>query len=126
MRRKKVLDQRKLKRFRAREGAFAVLKDNASKLGQIIDVCAGGLAFRYVDVGNLSQISFHELDIFLAENGFCLKEVPFRVISELEMDNGMPFSSVIMRRLGVQFGELTQAQRDMLDYFIRYHTLGEV
>ncbi len=125
MKRKKLVEQRKQTRFLVREGAFAVLRDNMSKLGQIIDIAKGGLAFRYLAIGNPTNGSFR-LDIFLAENGFYLGNLPFKIISDIEIDHEIPFSSLTVRRLGVQFGDLSDKQTSQLKYFIHNHTTGEV
>jgi len=123
MKRKKLVEQRRQTRFLAREGAFAVLRDDVSKLGQIIDICGGGLAFRYVAIGNPSNGSYR-LDIFLAENGFYLGNLPFKIVSDIEIDHEIPFSSVTVRRLCIQFRELSDMQTSQLKYFIRNHTVG--
>jgi hypothetical protein len=85
----------------------------------------GGLAFRYISDGDQVNES-RELEIYLANNGFHLKEVPFNTISDLELPNEFPLSSIIMRRRGVQFGELPQTRVSQLEYFIQNHTVGEV
>jgi hypothetical protein len=125
MKRKKRVEQRKQNRFRVREGAFAVLGDDISKLGQIIDICMGGLAFRYVAMGTPTDGPF-KLDIFLDEKGFYLGSLPFKIISDIEIDHEIPFSSITVRRHGVQFGKLTHKQMSQLNYFIRNHTVGEL
>lgn len=98
------MKRRKYKRFRARENAFAVLTDHDRKLGQIIDISRGGLAFHYIANGGPSNES-SELDIFAPEIGFHLGKIPTRIISDLEIPNEIPFSSITMRRCGVAFGE---------------------
>ena len=126
--RKEIVERRKHKRFQVKDGAFAVAmppQPCSTPLGQIIDVSRGGLAFRYIAGEEGSNGSF-ELVILLANNNFHSDKVPFETISDFEIANEVPFSSITMRRRGVQFGKLTDKQISQLDYFIRNHAIGEV
>lgn len=124
---KEVDERRKHKRFQVQNGAFAVFTafswpHSTQKLGQIIDIGMGGLAFSYIASEEPSNGSL-ELSIFLAENRFHLRNIPFETISDVET-NEVPFSSITMKRSGVQFGELTPNQISQLKYFISNHTIG--
>ena len=124
---KETAERRKHKRFKVQAGAFAVLRPQwpySTKLGQVIDMSMGGLAFRYIDTeGETSGPC--ELDIFTADSNFYLHEIPFKNISDFEMDNVPSLASIRMRRCGLQFGELTQSQIFDLEYFIQNHATGE-
>ena len=122
---KEVVDNRKHTRFRSQDLAFAAFGSHDKEIGQIIDISMGGLAFRYIADGDQLNVS-RELEIYLANNGFHLKKVPFNTISDFELPNEFPLSSIIMRRRGMQFGELLQTQVSQLEYFIQNHTVGEV
>lgn len=121
---KDFAERREGKRFEVQEGAFASLRCPVSKLGQITDISRGGLAFRYIDTGVRPDRSF-DLDISLTDNDFHLKEVSCKKISDSEIISEFHFSSITMRRLGVQFAELTHNQTSQLEYFIKNHTIGE-
>ena len=119
-------ERRKHGRFQVKNGAFAVLgavfwPHSTQKLGQIKDISMGGLAFSYMAREELSDESVR-LGIFLAENRFHLREIPFETIWDVETEKE-PFSSITMRRCGVRFGKLTPNQISELKYFIRNHTL---
>ena len=124
MGRKGLVERRKHIRYRAKEGALAAVRPQYVKIGQIIDISRGGLAFRYTVTDSQGNES-HELDIFLIGEVFHLNRVPFKIISDLRINKKSSPSSLRMRRCGVQFGELTQNQIHELEYFIRKHTLGE-
>ncbi len=119
---KELVDKRKHKRFRSQDLAFAAFGSHIKEIGQIIDISRGGLAFRYIADGDQLNES-RELEIYLANNGFHLKKVPFNTISDFELTSEFPLSSIIMRRRGVQFGELTQTQVSQLECFIQNHTV---
>jgi len=120
-----MVDNRKHKRFRSQDLAFAAFGSYTMEIGEIIDISMGGLAFLYIADGDQINES-RELEIYLAKYGFHLEKVPFNTISDFELPNEFPTSFIIMRRCGVQFGELTQDQVSQLGYFIQNHTVGEV
>ena len=123
-----MVERRKHKRFKVQGSAFVVLGappwPHSTKVGQIIDMSMHGLAFSYIADEGQSNSSF-ELGIFLADNSFHLRQIPFETISDVKT-NEVPLSSITMRRRGVQFGELTHNQISQLEYFIRNHTISNV
>lgn len=127
---KEIVEGRKHKRFRVQDGAFAVAgmppHPRCIPPGQIVDVSRGGLAFQYVAGEEEGSNGSFELVILVANNNFHSDKVPFETISDFEIANEVPFSSITMRRRGVQFGKLTDKQISQLDYFIRNHAIGEV
>ena len=120
-----VLDERRQqKRFKAQEGAFAALVAQESRLGQIKDISIRGLSFRYID-GQEKLENADALKIILGDEGLYLDNVPFKKISDFEIENEFSFSSIKMRQIGLEFGELTAEQKMRLDRFIQYHTINE-
>lgn len=122
--RKNPVEQRRYKRLQVRDGAFVLLGPDSTKLGRIIDISRGGLSFSHMARAGPSNDLF-ELDLFLIDTDFYLSGVPFVTVWDLKTHEN-PFSSITMRRCGVQFGELTPGQRTEIEYFIQDHTLGEV
>ena len=120
----KIVERRKHKRFLVQEGAFALLKNNSSKLGQIKNIIRGGLAFSYI----VDEEQLHEsfkVDIFISKIGYCLKDVPSKKIWDFRIDNRLPFSTFSIRQAGIQFDELNHSQLSQLDKFMRDYTTGE-
>ena len=117
-------DRRKYPRFKVQDGAFAILWPNFTKLGQIDDIGANGLAFSYIAGEDISMES-SELDILTNDNAFYLEKMPCDTVYDIEVVNESPLFPMKMRRLGMRFGELTQKQSSQLDYFISNYTLNE-
>lgn len=122
----KVIERRFHERFQVQQGVYALLKNGSSKLGQIKNISKGGLAFMYINDGE----QIHEpteVDIFLSGYGFILKGIPCKRISDIHVDNFVPFSTFEMRQLGVQFGEVSLHMLTHLNTFIEeYTTRSEV
>jgi len=123
----KSVERRKHKRFRVKPGAVAVLVPRwpcFTPVGDILDISTSGLALRYVTDEARSSIP-SELTIVCGNPGFYLRQVPVNAVSDVEMAK-TTFSSMVPRRLGLQFGELMPGQVSQLEYFIQNHTTGEV
>jgi hypothetical protein len=125
---KKIVERRKDKRFQAEDGAAAVFRrpwPHSTRLGQIIDISKGGLAFRYI-AGEEQSHGPSELEILWGDCSVRLDKMPFETISDFKTATEAPLNSIEMMRSSVQFGELTSEQMSQLEYFIRNHTTGEV
>ena len=114
-------DSRRHKRFRVREGALAFL---GSVPGTITDISQGGMSVNYV-VFEKYPDQILKLDIFFSEGDFYLPGIPARIISDVEYPPKAPFSAVQVKRLGIQFGELTSEQEAGLKYFLIHNTISE-
>lgn len=121
-----LIERRKYRRFKVRHPAFVVFNTQPTRLGEILDISMSGLSFRYMvdseEVVNQSR----ELDILFGDDDFYLDKLPFSTVCDRLSNNGLPFSTMIMRRRGVRFGELNDMQRDQLEYFIENNTSGEI
>jgi hypothetical protein len=65
-----------------------------------------------------------KLSILPAGDSSYLYKIPCRAVWDRKV-NENHFSSISMRRCGVQFGELTPYQKAQLEQFIQDHTTGE-
>ena len=119
--RKRTIERRKSKRYKAIEGAYAVISPKSHKLGQIIDISMDGLAFKYIDTSNddTKRQSYSEELIFLSSIGFYVGDLPFKTISDTEVTNTPSFSSMKVRERHVQFNDLSFKQLFDLDYYLR-------
>ncbi len=114
-------ERRKFQRFKAAYGAYAVAGPEAAKLGQIKDISMGGLAFNYLADEARSQ-RCNELDIIIRQYSMRIEHLPVKTISDFEMAPKNVFSTVKLRQLGVQFGDLTPDQTSQLEHLLKTHT----
>ena len=118
------VERRQEPRFKAVEGVFAALVNHHSKLGQIKDISKAGLAFHYINHGNAPGEEC-ELKIIIGKAGLYLDKLPFKKVADFQLENEHSFSSIKMRQIGLQFGELTCRQHTRIEHFIQKHTIGE-
>ncbi len=124
--RKRTIERRKNRRYKAVEGAYAAVSPNSHKLGQIIDLSMGGLAFKYIDTSNedLKDETNPEETIFLSSMGYYVGDLPFKTIADYEVTNAPSFSSMKIRKRHVQFTDLSFKQLFDLDYYLK-NNVGE-
>jgi hypothetical protein len=115
-------ERRRHKRYQVPLGAFVGLGPYFGKVGRILDLSMGGLAFRYMGTDEPNGSSY--LDIFLIDNDFYLRKLRFFTVTDRAMGTEVPTSATLRRR-GVQFGRLTQRQRNALEQFIEEYAIGE-
>jgi hypothetical protein len=120
--RKRTIERRKNRRYKAVEGAYAAVSPNSHKLGQIIDLSMGGLSFKYIDTSteDTNNKGIHSDEtIFLSSMGYYVGDLPFKTISDYEVTNAPSFSSMKVRKRHVQFTDLSFKQLFDLDYYLK-------
>ena len=126
--RKRTVERRRNKRYKAVEGAYAAISPNSHKLGQIIDISMGGLSFKYIDTSNDERDPelISEDAIFLSSMGYYVGDLPFNTISDYEVTNAPSFSSMKVRKRHLKFTDLTFKQLFDLDYYLRNNVSEQV
>jgi len=117
-------DRRKLSRLRVQDGAFVILSPSDAGVGRLIDISVDGLSFDYVMTQEPSGEPT-ELEIFVTDSAFRLYKIPCKTISDFKTFE-IPQTLTHRRRSGVQFGELTEAQKSQIEYFMQKYTTKEV
>jgi hypothetical protein len=110
-------ERRKHKRYNVQQGTFAVLPSNYL-IGQIKNISRGGVSFSCIAAGRQSY-GIPVLEIFSKDNNFYLREIPFKVISEIDVENHVPCSSLQMKKISGEFAKLTEYQKSQLDFFLQ-------
>ncbi len=119
--RKRTVERRKNKRYKAVEGAYAAISPHSHKLGQIIDISMGGLAFKYIDTSSddIQEETEQEETVFLSSMGYYVGDLPFKTVADYEVTNAPSFSSMKVRKRHIQFKDLSFKQLFDLDYYLR-------
>jgi len=136
----KTISRRTHTRYKVKDGAFAVLYQNSSKLGQIIDISMAGFSFRYSDSQYIDSdrdgkaVFYHDhrrslenladFDIFLVDSGIYIDRIPCKIVSNFELDEQESSNSISMKRCCIQFDELVPEQISDLAYFIENCTVA--
>jgi hypothetical protein len=118
-------DRRKEQRHRAESGACAVIDDTYIDVGHIIDISESGMSFIYAG----SEIPTHEaldLSIYLYNNDFYIDRIPARVISNFRIPHQSLQDFVILMRCCLKFDNLTEQQRNQIEFLIKNYTHGYV
>lgn len=126
--RKRTIERRRNKRYKAMEGAYAAISPNSHKLGQIIDISMGGLSFKYIDTSGDDETPQMPMDetVFLSSMGYYVGDLPFEVIADYEVTNAPSFSSMKVRKRHVRFKDLSFKQLFDLDYYLRNNVSEQV
>ena len=117
-------EQRKYVRFLVKGDMFAAMRGGFKKVGKVNDISVKGVAFSYLsdiaDTGFKSHDS--QVDIFTSENGFHLFNVPCRIVYEIT--DAPPYEGLLvkMSKCGLQFGELSNMQLDLLNFLLKNYT----
>ena len=120
------IEQRKYIRFSVQDNAFAALRPGFIKLGRVNDISNKGLAFSYLmDSPNASSDrDYSEVDIFLSVDRFHLHKVPCKIAYDIQPPKSKPNDSIKFHRCGLQFGELSKSQSELLELFLEDYTTG--
>ena len=122
-----ISEQRKHDRFVSRKQAIAALGRNHVKVGKIIDISLGGLAFEYI-VGESRETSASEVDVFMTGNAFQLYNVPCVIVSDIEVqaphvDNEYR-QTLATRRCGLAFRNLNANDFTQLKLCLQAYSAG--
>jgi hypothetical protein len=123
-------ERRKYIRFIAQECAYAALGTQYNKIGKLQEISMGGLAFEYFDFANDSCSDNSWVAIFLSCNEFHLSKLSCRLICDREID--LISSDLFIKppyrksKCALQFTDITENQKERLEYFIKTHTRGTV
>jgi hypothetical protein len=120
--------RRKYVRFLAQPNAYAALGSSFTKIGKILDISMGGLAFEYFNSSeDLNQYD-STVTIFITVNNFYLENIPCRMISDLPKCGSDTSSALnsnyLVKRSCLQFITISEDQRQRLEYFLNNYTRG--
>jgi hypothetical protein len=115
-------ERRQYRRFLADNLAFVVFRPGFNRWGKIKDISDNGLAIEYI-TSEPSEENSSTIDIFTSKDHFYLPKVPCHVVYDTKIFELYPIARGCSqkRRCGVQFGELTETQRNQIHFFLNNH-----
>ena len=121
------LERRKYTRYPIKDGAYATISPESTKLGQIVNISIGGLVFKYIDTDPDTQTKENiQESLFLSSMGYYVGDIDFKTVSDYEMpDCTIPeasFNTMKIRVRHVKFTDLKLKQLFDLDYYIENNT----
>ena len=121
------IEQRKYVRFSVQANTFAALRNGFERVGKVNDISENGVAFSYL-IENIkagSESDFSEVDIFLSETRFHLQKVPCKIVYVIQ-DPKSIVHNIIKCRCGLNFGNLSKSQSELLEFFLKNYTTGSL
>lgn len=119
----KVNERRIHRRYKVKVQAFAALASHYL-IGQIKNISKGGISFTCIASVKPDSKPF-EIEIFTQDDKFHLREIPFKIVSETNVEDRIPSSSLQKKQINGVFLELTGGQLSQLEYFLQNYTLAE-
>ncbi len=114
---KKVIDRRKYKRFKVQQGAVAIPQFDSSRQYEVIDIGRGGFSFCCREDESHSE-EIIELTLSMENDQLSLNKIHCRVITGSKEESIIPIKQKKLKRLGVQFSELSCNQIDQLEHYL--------
>ena len=106
------------------EIAFTIIKSKPPRMGRIVEISRHGLTFDYIENDEICS-SKAEMDILVVDDNFHIRRLPFELVKDALIESDMPFDSLTMKRMTVQFNSLTYHQKRKLDHFLEHYTSGK-
>ena len=116
-------NRRKVKRISLDDSLYAIVDTSPQTMGQVVEISSTGLAFTFVEIGDVSERlaerSSIQLDLFEGGRGFFARGLVCRLVSEIENEPVTPFKSFAIKRVGVEFESLTLPQQVKINRLVR-------
>lgn len=116
-------NRRKEERFSVSDSVYVVIDTQPQTMGQMVEISTSGLAFTFVDLDavskRLSEQSVLRIDLYAGGKGFFIRDLACRLVSKIENVSGPTISSMIIKRVGVEFESLTLPQQVQINHLIR-------
>ena len=113
-----MTERRQSKRIKIKDDAFVTRNTAKDKLGRIIDISSGGLAYHYISSTGLPEV-FEKIGIWAVLDDVHLNDIHIQTVSDKEVEYDNPFHQIMLRRCGIQFEAMTDKQKDQLKSMIQ-------
>ncbi len=120
-------ERRRHVRYRVPNKFYAALGRDYTKVGKILNISLGGVAFEYISGPQQSpKASF--VNLFMTDTPFHINGIPCKVVYDVAMrmtgDNHRDLSGLTSRFCGVRFHSATESQKKRVKAFIRVYLQG--
>jgi c-di-GMP-binding flagellar brake protein YcgR len=116
-------NRRKEARFSVSDSVYVIINTEPQTLGQMVEISTSGLAFTFVDLNGaskrLSEQVTLRMDLFAGGKGFFIKDLACRLVSKIENVSDQSRSSLTIKRVGVQFENLTLPQQVQVNHLVK-------
>ena len=116
-------NRRKEERFSMNDSVYVVVNTRPQTLGQVVEISSTGMAFTFVDIDAASKRLVDQpnlrMDLFAGGKGFFAKDLAGRLVSKIESVPAPAFSSFSIKRVGIQFEDLTLPQQVQVNHIVR-------
>jgi hypothetical protein len=118
-----AVNRRKEARFSVSDSVYVVINTVPQTLGQMVEISTSGLAFTFVDLNDaskrLSAQATLRMDLFAGGKGFFIKDLACRLVSKIENVSDQSLSSLTIKRVGVEFENLTLPQQVQINHLVK-------
>ncbi|RJQ66055.1 MAG: PilZ domain-containing protein [Desulfobacteraceae bacterium] len=116
-------NRRKERRTAVDENVYVVIDTQPEMMGQMVEISSTGMAFTFVDLDSASERlkgrdSF-QMDFFAAGKGYFIRNLPARLVSKTDTPSANAISSLMIKRIGVEFTALSVSQQVQVNSLIR-------
>jgi hypothetical protein len=116
-------NRRKEARVSVAESVYVVINTEPQTLGQMVEVSTSGLAFTFVDLNNtskrISEQTTMSVDLFAGGKGLFIKDLICRLVSKIENVSDPSLSSLTIKRVGIEFENLTLPQQVQINRLVK-------
>jgi hypothetical protein len=116
-------NRRKEKRTLVDDNVYVVIDTKPEMMGQMVEISSTGMAFTFVDLDAVSdRLSGRidlRMDLFAAGKGYFIRNLPARLVSTIDTASNGSFASLMIKRIGVEFGSLSLSQQVQINSLIR-------
>jgi hypothetical protein len=116
-------NRRKEARVSVSESVYVVINTEPQTLGQMVEVSTRGLAFTFVDLNSaskrISEQATMNVDLFAGGKGLFIKDLVCRLVSKIENVSDPKLSSLAIKRVGIEFENLTLPQQVQINRLVK-------
>ena len=116
-------NRRKEARVSVKDSLYVVVDTQPQTMGQVVEISSTGMAFTFVDIDaaslRLAKMSTIGIDLFAGARGLYLKGLTCKLVSKIENTSNTPLSSISIKRVGVQFEDLSLPQQVQINNLVR-------